>query len=117
MEHASDVLSLRPVQTPQELNLEKLAKRKTKKTQLSFKQGTAEYKILDQVIRCWFAKKGGYWPGQSVGTIREYLRHIEGKTHGLIKKGIPSRPMHTSRRAALRYWESQSAVAKATCRR
>ena len=53
MEHASDVLSPRPVQTPQELNLEKLAKRKTKKTRLSFKQGTAEHKqVLDQVIKC-----------------------------------------------------------------
>jgi hypothetical protein len=40
MEHASDVLSPRPVQTPRELNLEKLAKCKTKKTRLSFKQGT-----------------------------------------------------------------------------
>jgi hypothetical protein len=65
--------------------LEKLAKRKTKKTRLSFKQGTAEYEILDQVAKCWFAKEGEYWPGQSVGT-REYPRHIEGKTHGLIKK-------------------------------
>jgi hypothetical protein len=26
-----------------------------------------------------------YWPGQGVGT-REYLRHIEAKAHGLIKK-------------------------------
>jgi hypothetical protein len=85
MEHASDVLSPRPVQTPQELNLEKLAKRKTKKTRLSFKQGTAEYAVLDQVTKCWFAKAGEYWPGQIVGT-REYLRHIEAKTHGLIKK-------------------------------
>jgi hypothetical protein len=41
MEHASDVLSPRPVQTPQELNLDKLAKRKTKKTRLSFKQDPA----------------------------------------------------------------------------
>jgi hypothetical protein len=41
--------------------------------------------VLDQVIKCWFAKEGEYWPGQSVGT-REYLRHIEAKTHGLIKK-------------------------------
>jgi hypothetical protein len=78
MEHASDVLSPRPVQTPQELNLEKLAKRKTKKTRRSFKQGTAEHAILDQVIKCWFAKEGEYWPGQSVGT-REYLMHIEAK--------------------------------------
>ena len=61
MEHASDILSPRPVQTPQELNLEKLAKRKAKKTRLSFKQGTAEYAISDQVIRCWFAKEGDYW--------------------------------------------------------
>jgi hypothetical protein len=60
MEHASDVLSSRPVQTPQELDLEKLAKRKTKKTRLSFKQGTAEYAILDQVNKCWFAKEGEY---------------------------------------------------------
>jgi hypothetical protein len=65
--------------------LEKLAKRKAKKTRLSFKQGTAEYAISDQVIRCWFAKEGDYWQGHSVGT-REYLRHIEAKTHGLIKK-------------------------------
>jgi hypothetical protein len=65
--------------------LEKLAKRKTKKTRLSFKQGTAEYKILDQVTKCWFAKEGEFWPGQIVGT-REYLKHIEIKTHGLIKK-------------------------------
>jgi hypothetical protein len=72
-QHASDVLSPRPVQTPQELNLEKLAKRKTKKTRLSFKQGT---QILHQVIKCWFAKEGDYWPGQGVGT-REHLRHIE----------------------------------------
>jgi hypothetical protein len=86
MEHASDVLSPRPVQTRQELNLEKLAKRKTKKTRLSFKQGTAEYAVLDQLIKCWFAKAGEYWPGaQGVGT-REYLRHIEAKAHGLIKK-------------------------------
>jgi hypothetical protein len=77
-QHASDVLSPRPVQTPQELNLEKLAKRKTKKTRLSFKQGThrSEYAILHQVIKCWFAKEGDYWPGQGVGT-REHLRHIE----------------------------------------
>jgi len=85
MEHASDVLSPRPVQTPQELNLEKLAKRKTKRSRLSFKEGTDEYKVLDQVIKCWLAKEGEYWPGQSVGT-REYLRHIEAKAHGLIKK-------------------------------
>jgi hypothetical protein len=65
--------------------LEKLAKRKTKKTRLSFEQGTAEYKILDQVIKCWFAKEGEFWPGQIVGT-REYLKHIEIKTHRLIKK-------------------------------
>jgi hypothetical protein len=72
---------------PQELNLEKLAKRQTKKTRLSFKQGTAEHEILDQVIKCWFAKEGEYWPGQRMGT-REYLRHIEAKAkaHGLIKK-------------------------------
>jgi hypothetical protein len=82
MEHASDVLSPRPVQTHQELNLEKLAKRKTKKTRLSFKQGTAEYAILDQVIKCWFAKEGDYWPGQSVGT-REYLRHVLGPVPGV----------------------------------
>jgi hypothetical protein len=62
-----------------------VTKRKTKKTRLSFKQGTAEHEILDQVIKCWFAKEGEYWPGQGVGT-REYLRHIEGKAHGLIKK-------------------------------
>jgi hypothetical protein len=41
------------------------------------------------VIKCWFAKEGEYWPGQSVCT-REHLsqavRHIEGKAHGLIKK-------------------------------
>jgi hypothetical protein len=66
--------------------LEKLSKRKKKKTRLSFKQGTADHKILDQVTKCWFAKEGEFWPGQIVGT-REYLRHIEIKTrHGLIKK-------------------------------
>jgi hypothetical protein len=68
MEHASDVLPLRPLETPQELNLEKLAKRKTKNTWLSFKQGTAEHAVLDQVIKCWFAKEGEYLQGQSVGT-------------------------------------------------
>jgi hypothetical protein len=34
---------------------------------LSFKQGTAEHAVLDQVIKCWFAKAGEYWPGQIVG--------------------------------------------------
>jgi hypothetical protein len=65
--------------------LEKLAKRKTKKTRLSFKQGTPEYKTLDQAIKCWFAKEGGYWLGPSVCT-REHLKHIETKAHGLTKK-------------------------------
>jgi hypothetical protein len=117
MEHASDVLSPRPVQTPQELNLEKLAKRKTKKTRLSFKQGTAEHAISDQVIRCWFAKREG--GRASIGQDRA---RAPGSISGTSKprpmassRSRPSRP--TSRSATLRYWESQSAVARATCRR
>jgi hypothetical protein len=58
----------------------KLPRSWTKRSRLSFKEGTDEYKVLDQVIKCWFAKEGEYWPGQSVGT-RGYPRHIEAKTH------------------------------------
>jgi hypothetical protein len=68
--------------------LEKLAKRKTKKTRLSSKQGTAEYAVLDQVIKCWFAKAGEYWPGQIVGT-REY-------TQSSILRNTETAPTHQS---------------------
>jgi hypothetical protein len=43
------------------------------------------------VIKCWLAKEGEYWPGQSVGTS-EYLRHSEAKTHGLRLLGGTTSP-------------------------
>jgi hypothetical protein len=48
-----------------------------------------------------------------VGT-REYLRHIEAKTHGLIKKPTLAHYLKEGNPEVLGDWESQSAVARAT---